>query len=183
VAFEESIKEALAPPPVREVRQEKQRAGWFAWLRPAFASPVFATALLAGLGLESAALFRTSGMLAEVSAPRIVATSVLRGETRGEATKVVASKGQPLWLTFDFVPKQVYSNYKIEVKSAAGATVSEFTQAIPEGDESKALSLPRPDLEPGLYVITIYGVTPTGEISQPVSRYPFQIFPPESHAR
>lgn len=183
-AFEDAVKEALAPPPVREVLPEKQTSGWFAWLRPAFASPVFATLLLAGMGLETGALVRTARQLNEVSSPRIVASAVLRGETRGEAAKVAAAPGQPLLLTFDFMPLQKSPQYRFEVQSASGARVIEFTQAVSPTEETLNLSIPKPDLTPGRYNLVVFGAgAAAAQSDQPVGRYSFEIESSPNQAR
>ena len=172
-AFEENARNIFGAEKPKEKLTES--GGWFAWLRPHIAYPAFAGVLLAALGLQSLTLIRTRQSLAEATAPRLVAASVLRSETRGEAAKVYVAGGQPLLLSFDVVAPAGYSQYQFQIKSSAGEDVLELTGTAPSAEKPVILSIPEANLDVGRYSLIVRGVSPAGEIGSQLGQYHFEI--------
>jgi hypothetical protein len=132
---------------------------------------------------ESVLLLQMRRNLAEATAPRMVASSVLRAETRGEAVRVYAPDGGPLLLTFDVVAPQPYSRYRFQINSASDAKVLELTGAAPPPEKPVMLSIPGSRLAAGRYTLTVDGLSAAGGDAARLGQYRFEVLSKEEPAR
>jgi|SRR5579863_4867545 len=169
--FVEQSKMILAEKPVAAQAHVPAAAqtssGWFAWLRPAFAVPVFAL-LLVVIGYQSVS---NSHLRQEANSPQVLASAVINVGVRGEgSTQVPAHAGQAFQLSLN-VPPDHYSSYKLDLYSPQGAL--EWSRTIP-GSGSDTLSLYVPGYVPGSdhepSTVAVHGITASGE-SVDLGRY------------
>ena len=189
--FIESLREVLAEAPqtqrVTAITAKKEPAGgagWWTWmgaLRPAFAYASLAAVLI--ISGESVWLLQMRRNLAEATAPRMLASAVLRAETRGEAVRVYAPDGGPLLLTFDVVAPQPYSRYRFQINSASDAKVLELTGAAPPPEKPVMLSIPGSRLAAGRYTLTVDGLSAAGGDAARLGQYRFEVLSKEEPAR
>lgn len=146
-------------------------SGWFAWMRPAFAAPVFAL-LLVVIGYQGLA---NSRLRHAVSSPQLLASAVVNVGTRGAAaTQVPARPGEGFQLSLN-VPADHYSSYKLDLYSAQGGL--EWTRTIPaSGSDMPSLMIPEyvpgSDQVPGS--LAVHGITAAGE-SVDLGRYRIEL--------
>jgi anti-sigma factor RsiW len=158
-----------AAAPVRE-RVHRDR---FAWLRPAFAVPVFALMLgvLAFQNLWQIPAMQhtlTAMNTAEVLPPPLYLAS---GGARGGEHSVTAKAGQQFVVTID-VPGDANAAYSGELYDAAGQNKLSLT--IPESASKEGLSIKMPgDLPAGNYTLVVKKAA-TSETSE-VARYAFAL--------
>lgn len=117
--------------------------GWFAWLRPAFAVPLFA-ALLLFIGYQNRVTIpQLKGSASSQSAEIISSSFHLAGSVRGgdeSATKLQVRSGESFLLNFDFTPARTFSEYSWRLLNQAGRVVR---QGKLSGDKKyQAVSLP-----------------------------------------
>jgi len=139
VAFMECVRqvareEALQPIEARTVVPAASRnsrsttGGWFGWLRPAFAIPVFAALLLFigyqnGVTIPSLRNASSSSSQAISSSFRLLG-SVRGGNESGDATnKVRVRAGESFALNFDFTPAGTFPEYDWQLLDQSGRTV------------------------------------------------------------
>jgi hypothetical protein len=144
-----------------------------AW-RPA---PAFAAvaALVVVVSAESFLLWQARARLSEAEAPRLVASAVLRPETRGEPVRVVGKRGAPLLLTFDIESAQGYRQYQFAIRSSSGTRVLELSAAAPPDDKPVMLAIPAGRLKPGRHALVVHGVSATGETGSQLGQYHFEL--------
>ena len=147
--------EAPAVAPARE------RGGWFAWLRPAFAVPAMA-ALLAIVGYQNLITLpqlKSGGSVGKAqvfSSFSLVAANV-RSERGDEAVSVQVRKNDTFALDFDFLPTKQFDHYLCQLQDEAGNVV--LQTGIPAEKEKQEVHLLVPNgLErPGKYHMVIAG--------------------------
>jgi Putative zinc-finger len=119
--------------------------GWFAWMKPAFAIPVFAALLLFisyqnGVTIPQLQVRQSS---TSQSAEIISSSFHLAGSVRGgdeAATKLQVRPGKSFLLNFDFTPARTSSEYIWQLLDPAGRAVKHGTI---DGDKKyQAVSLP-----------------------------------------
>jgi hypothetical protein len=132
VAFMESARqvvseEALEPRGVRAPAPAVP--GFFSWLRPAFAVPVFA-ALLLFIGYQNGVTIPRLKDSSSSQMGQIISSSFqLRGSERGgnesgdAANKVRVRSGESFALNFDFTPTGTFSEYLWRLQNKAGRAV------------------------------------------------------------
>lgn len=117
--------------------------GWFGWLRPAFAVPVFA-ALLLFIGYQNEVTIpQLKGNSSSQSAEIISSTFHLAGSVRGgddSATKLQVRAGESFLLNFDFTPARTFGEYSWQLLDQAGRAVKHGT--ISGEKKYQAVSLP-----------------------------------------
>jgi hypothetical protein len=102
--------------------------GWFAWLRPAFAVPVFA-ALLLFIGYQNVVtiplLKNSSSSLGQIISSSFQLLGSVRGgsESADAANKVRVKQGESFLLKFDFTPTGTFSEYVWQLRDQAGRAV------------------------------------------------------------
>src|SRR5580658_2341477 len=132
VAFMESARqivsaEALEPIAVRAPAPAVP--GFFSWLRPAFAVPVFVALLLCITYQNSVTIPRLKDSSSSQMAQIISSSFQLRGSVRGgnesddAANKVRVRSGESFALNFDFTPTGTFSEYVWQLRNKAGRAV------------------------------------------------------------
>jgi hypothetical protein len=135
VAFMESARQVVREelPEVvgakRLVPGAQTTVGWFAWLRPAFAVPVFA-ALLLFIGYQNGVTIPRLKNSSSSQMGQIISSSFqLRGSVRGgndgddTANKVRVRSAEGFTLNFDFTPTGTFSEYDWQLRDQAGRAV------------------------------------------------------------
>lgn len=147
---------AEASLPARIVGRNDVRGGWFSWLRPAFAVPVFAL-LLAVIVYQN----RTNSRLQQaVNSPQIMASAVVNLNVRGtEPIPVPAQAGQAFGLTLNVPADSGYTSYKLDLYSSQGKL--EWSRTIPaSGNDALSLFIPGGQ---ELGALAVRGFKPGGE--------------------
>jgi hypothetical protein len=148
-AFMESSRQVVreeAPQTIDEKRlapATQASGGWFGWLRPAFAVPVFA-ALLLFIGYQNEVTIpQLKGSSSSQSAEIISSSFHLAGSVRGgdeAGTKLQVRPGESFLLNFDFTPARTFSEYSWQLLDQAGKAVKHGTIS---GDKKyQTVSLP-----------------------------------------
>ena len=164
VLSEDAEKQVVAP--VRVPVSAPAPAGWFAWMRPAFAAPVMAL-LLVVIGFQS---MTNSRLQRAVSTPQLVASAVINVGVRGDtATQVPAHAGEAFHLTLN-IPTDHYSSYKLDLYSTQGAL--EWTRTVPASGDTLSLYVPAGDREPG--TLAVHGITADAQ-SADLGRYRIEL--------
>jgi hypothetical protein len=149
VAFMESSRQAVREgvPQVtddkRLVPESSGAGGWFGWLRPAFAVPVFA-ALLLFIGYQNEVTIPQLKRSPSSQSAEIISSSFhLAGSVRGgdeSETKLRVRSGESFLLSFDFTPARTSSEYTWQLVNPTGRAVKHGTIG---GDKKyQAVSLP-----------------------------------------
>jgi hypothetical protein len=144
-------------------RKQAARSDWFAWLRPAFAAPVFAM-LLAVVAWQN---FATIPHLRSAAAePRLGPWMTLHLGTRGAAPMPVqVTRGEGFVLVLDVPPETAWASYAFVLDNPQGRPF--WTRTItPAPDQTVqtplSLTIPGTGLQQGTYTLTISGITPQG---------------------
>lgn len=152
-----------APKPARLETTHAQR-DWFAWLRPAFAAPVFA-ALLAIVGYQNLATI--PHLRSAAAEPRLGPWMTLHLGTRGAAAMPVqVNRGEGFVLVLDVPPGTDYASYAFVLDNPEGKPF--WTRTLtPAPDQMGvqpplSLTIPGTGLQQGTYTVTISGITPQG---------------------
>ena len=137
----------------------------FAWLRPAFAAPVFATLLLI-VGYQN--LVTVPGLRAAATEPRLTPWEPLHGATRGTNRVLTADRQHGLALPVDLpAPPSpgAYSAYNFELRNPQGKLVWTTKLAAPAENDAQRFSLflPGGALENGAWSLTIAGISAQGD--------------------
>jgi len=169
----------------REQDQEKElvpqaaapSAGWFAWLKPAFAVPAFAVLLLAivvgynrfnpvhsGRDVESAAVLHVQP---SVGVDRILSTSFRIRDSRGSIDNasegglnegsVSVHSGQTFELDFDFSPRPQFSHYVGQLQDETGKPVLELALSSETARREIHVPVPAGLVHRGIYRLVISG--------------------------
>ena len=132
-------------------------SGWFGWMRPAFAVPVFAL-LLVVIGYQgetNARLHRAA------NTPRILPLATINIDVRGTEPVPVQAHGEHAFvLSLNVPPKRGYSSYKLDLYSPQGTL--EWSDTIPAtAEDTLSVVVPERDHEPGTLVVS--GITDAGK--------------------
>jgi hypothetical protein len=152
VAFMESARQVVREevPEVigakRLVPGAQTTGGWFAWLRPAFAVPVFAVLLLF-IGYQNGVTIPRLENSSSSQTGQIISSSFqLLGSVRGgsesadAANKVRVKQGESFLLKFDFTPTGTFGEYVWQLRDQAGRAVR---YGLIDGDKKyQTVSLP-----------------------------------------
>jgi hypothetical protein len=183
--FIEEAKTQLAEIPAVEperklaIRGEKVRSNWFGWLRPAFATPVFA-ALLVVIGYQNLVTF--PALRSAANQPSVVPVATLAGATRGGShATVVADREHGVSLPVDLPLDPALGNfasYSFELHNSQGKLVWSGSLPAPAqhspGDLQLSVVLPGKMLSNGTYSISISGTGAHGERT-PIENYTFDV--------
>jgi hypothetical protein len=138
--------------------------GWFAWLRPAFAIPVFA-ALLLFIGYQNGV---TIPNLKQASPGVVIGEgaksfSLLSADSRGEGTsapKIVVGSREDFRLEVD-MPGNSLTGYSCQIQDESGKVLASFTVSSEEAKNTVTRIIRGGSLKPGRYTIAIFkGQTP-----------------------
>ena len=166
-AFVEQSKAVLAEAPVASPSRvpvpTPGQSGWFSWLRPAFAMPVFAM-LLAVIGYQN--LVQVPHLLQAANEPRVGPYASLNVSTRGAVkTQVTAGPEEGFTLLVTIPPDAAFSAYILELYNPAGKL--QWSRKIPASspDETRSIYIPGAGLEQGTYKLAVSGITAAGQNS------------------
>jgi len=169
-ALIDQAKEQLAVPvAVRAVAPVKAapRRDWFSWLRPAFAVPVFA-ALLVVVGYQNLATIPS--LRTAASQPHLAPWTTLHVATRdGAPLPVAADRKSGAVLLIDVPDTAGFSSFAFSLENPRGKQFWTDTMAASgstNGPQTLSLAIPAADLQPGLYALTITGITAQGSRTQ-----------------
>jgi Putative zinc-finger len=138
--------------------------GWFEWLRPAFAVPVFA-ALLLFIGYQNGV---TIPNLKQASPGVVIGEgaksfSLLSADSRGEGTsapKIAVGAREDFRLEVD-MPGNSSTGYSCQIQDESGKVLASFTVSSEEAKNTVTRIIRGGSLKPGRYTIAIFkGQTP-----------------------
>jgi hypothetical protein len=164
-AFMESARQ-MARKESRQVIDDKRLVvaspttrGWFAWLRPAFAVPIFAVLLLFigyqnGVTIPNLKQASTSVVIGEGAK----SFSLLSADSRGEgasAPKITVGAREDFRLEVD-MPGNSSSGYSCQIQNESGKVLATFTVSAEEAKNTVARIIRGGSLKPGRYTIAIF---------------------------
>jgi hypothetical protein len=169
IAFMESARQVVREDALQTVEQKRlapvaPKNGWFAWLRPAFAVPVFA-ALLLFIGYQNGV---TIPRLKEAPSDVVIGQdsrsfSLLAADSRGEgasAAKISVGAREDFRLDAD-MPGNSSSGYLCQIQNESGKVLASFTVSAEEAKNTVSRIIRGGSLQPGKYTLVIYrGQTP-----------------------
>ncbi len=168
--FVEQSKVILAEPTVAHsvVKTEKAKAGWFAWLRPAFAVPVLALLLLV-IGYQNFVTYPK--LTAEANQPQIAPWASVNVSTRGASESVIKTHaGEGFGLIVNLPPENEFASYAVDLYNPAGKLEWSGPLAAAPAEEGRQIYIPGHNRVPGTYTLAVLGVTPAGERKE-ISRH------------
>jgi putative zinc finger protein len=173
--FVEQTKVILAQPPTVSVARVPALAttklGWFAWLRPAFAVPVFAL-LLAIIGYQNFVTYPS--LVATANQPQVGTWLSVNVSTRGTtANSARLHKGEGFGVLVNLPPEDGFASYTADLYNPGG-TKEWSRQIATASQEARQIYIPGHNLESGTYTLVVNGVTPGGE-SKEISRHPIEV--------
>jgi hypothetical protein len=163
--FVEQSKAVLGESPAVTARVPAPAAVKPSWLasffRPALAVPVFAV-LLAVVGYQN--LVTVPHLTAALSEPQVGPYVALNISTRGSSKSTATiALGDGLNVMVTIPPDMSYSDYILELHNPAGQL--KWSRKLPASspDDTRSIFIPGAGLEQGTYVLTVNGVTATGQ--------------------
>ena len=166
------LAEEPQPAPIGPPFTTPAKAGWFAWFRPAFATPVMAL-LLVVVGYQNLVMFPR--LRQALNSPRVLPFALLNIGTYGSAERVIStSAGEGFLLFVRISPDPIYSRYIAELYNPAGKL--EWTLPIPASStqDEYPVQVPAAAREAGNYIVALRGITTTGERKE-VGRASFEL--------
>ena len=143
-----------APAPARE------RAGWFALFKPAFAMPAFA-ALLLFVVYQNAVTIPQAKQEAAHGAGQVFTSffSLQTANTRGgEEIKIRVHPNESFGLRFDFTPSKAFNSYLCELQDASGRTLVQSTLPGTSMNQEAEFAVRGGLVKPGEYNLIFTGV-------------------------
>ena len=162
--FVEQSKVILAEPAVASTvtRPAPAKAGWFAWLRPALAVPVFAL-LLAMIGYEN---FVTVPQLTRAAnEPQVGPWASVNVSTRA-GTEVKSAKihpGEGFGILLNLPPEDGFASYAADLYNPAGKLEWSAPVSKAPADEGRQIYIPGRNRPSGTYTLVVRGVNSAGE--------------------
>jgi len=153
--------EETAAAPAPALAPVRPQAGWFAWLRPAFAVPALAV-LLAVVGYQN--LVTYPQLQAALKQPHVLPmASVNLGTWGAGGPTITTAPGQGFLLFVRIPPDGVYDHYTADLVSPAGKLEWSLTFPAVAGQDQWPVEVPGTNREPGTYTVAIHGISATGE--------------------
>jgi hypothetical protein len=163
--------ERVRPSPARIASDPQSRWSWLGWLQPQFAMAAIGVLAIV-VGVESLGTIPSlHRRLDDASAPRIVNSTFLRPQTRGEPTPLRTVSGEPAVFIFD-LPESPTSELRFIVKSTDGRPVFQLAGKVSGRGEQVTLSIPRLDLPAGTYTLVAESAAADG---RELAQYPFEV--------
>lgn len=157
-------------PAIRKSKTETGvKAGWFSWLRPAFAMPAFAV-LLAVIGVQQYRLQQTHEHPQLLPLASINIGTWGASESHEQIKLTAADEG---FLLFVKIPPDNYPSHTAQLYNPAGKPEWSLTFPTNSGQD-QALQVPGAKREAGTYKLVVSGVTPDG-VSTPVGQALFEL--------
>ena len=174
--FVEQTKVILSEPPAvsaaRVPATAAAKPGWLAWLRPAYAVPVFAL-LLAVIGYQN--LVTYPSLVATANQPQVGTWTSVNVSTRGTAAiPIRAQKGEGFGVLVNLPPEDGFASYTADLYNPAGKKEWSRQIATASHEETRQIYIPGRNLESGTYTLVVNGITPGGE-SKEISRHPIDV--------
>ncbi len=173
-------RKALSAAEAKPIVAAPAKSGWAAWLRPAFAIPVFAL-LLAVIGYQAFVVRPTlSNTIAELEQPQRSGVRLPeRGTARGDSRPVViAPAGSALCLVCGHPGRNTFSAYSAELLNPAGTKCGRFkvpSETVESAKDSLPIRVAPASNEAGDYVLVVRGIA-AGETEGPeIARYLFKV--------
>jgi hypothetical protein len=171
--FVEQSKVILAESPVPAVVKQPARAeaksGLLAWLRPAFAVPVFAL-LLAVIGYQNFVTY--PGLMRAYNEPKIAPWVSVNVDTRGSETKQVKSHaGEGFGVLLNLPPEDGFASYVADLYNPAGKLEWSGPITTASAGEVRQIYIPGRNRLSGTYTLVVRGINAAGE-SKELSRQP-----------
>ncbi len=159
--FVEQSKVVLAEKPATARPEERAKAGWFGWLRPALAVPLLAM-LLAVIGYQNLVTMpRLTEAENRLQAPPWTSINLM---TRGAATPVIQVTPGGEFLLFVNLPRSHdYSSYMADLYDPAGKLESSVAILAETAGDAWPLRVPAKSRKTGLYTLTVRGTTNAGQ--------------------
>ena len=164
-ALVEHSKVVLAEPvAVSAVRKPvAAKAGWLAWLRPAFVVPVLA-ALLVVVGYQNLVTYPQLKQAAD--SPQILPWASINVSTRGTNTIQISTRsGQGFHLLVNIPPDGRFASYTFDLSSPSGRLEWSRTTPATSSDEARSIYVPGANQEQGVYKLAVRGNTASNESS------------------
>jgi len=154
-ASREVLAESLQPSRAALPQPQASSHGWLAWLKPAFAIPVFAAMLLL-IGYQN---FVTIPRYQRAGAPRILPTySLINANSRGSGESVFTiSPDQPAGLFVDVPADPAYSTYLLALQDPSGAITPLQSLSYAEARKPQVVTF-IPARQVGKYTLIISGL-------------------------
>lgn len=181
VAFMESAKQVVREHSVQTADSKgfsELRTGWLAWLRPAFAVPVFA-ALVLVVAYQNAVtipkLKQTSSR--ENSAEAFKSLSLIGGGSRGGNTSAptIAVRPDELFALDADMPGNSADGYVCQVADQSGHSRLSVSISAEEAKNTVHVKVPAGVLEPGKYNFVIFRGKTAANGANAVSQLPFAV--------
>jgi hypothetical protein len=134
---------------------------WMLWFRPQLVVPVLAILLTVVMYQD---LVTVPHLTAALSEPQVGPYASMNISTRGSVkTQVTVTPGEGFNLLVTIPPDMSYSDYILELHNPAGQL--EWSRKLPASspDDTRSIFIPGAGLEQGTYVLTVNGVTATGQ--------------------
>ena len=158
---------------------QRERRGWFAWLRPAIALPAMAALALVIVFQNLVTIPGLREQNREVGRAQVFGSSYhLQGATRGESASTVAvGPNESFALDFDFTPATAYPGYIGRLVDSKGSTALSFTVKGELANTELHVVVPGGKVQPGEYELVISGEggNSSGSGSPDVQRIPFRV--------
>lgn len=161
------LSEPVAHSTVRVPAIVPAKAGWLAWLRPAFAVPVFAV-LLAVIAYQNFVTYPK--LTAAVQQPQVGPWASVNVSTRGTSTiPIKTHAGEGFGLLVNLPPDTEFVSYAVELYNPGGKL--EWSGPLSRGtaDQGSQIYIPGHNRLPGTYTLAVRGVNAAGE-SKEISR-------------
>jgi len=163
-AFADTARVVLRQEEESAKQKAGERAGWFAWLRPAFAVPAMA-ALLLVVAYQDFVSLPKARQAAEHGTAQVFAApfSLQRAGVRGgeaEETKIQIHANENLPLKFDFTPRQAFSEYVCQLQDQAGHSLYRVKVPGTFVNQEVHLVIPAGGLKTGKYALVFTAASP-----------------------
>jgi hypothetical protein len=165
-AFVDTSREVLRAQPENSTKKAAAAAGggWFAWLRPVVAVPVFA-ALLLFIGYQNIVTIPQAKQGASVGAGQVLTSSfsLKKADTLGEEAKagdegkVQVHSNEGFALKFDFTPRQRFDSYIGQIQDESGRSVLQVRIPGSSANREVQIAVPGGLIQPGNYVLVLAG--------------------------
>jgi len=174
--FVEQTKVILAESPAISVARVPVTAAAkparLAWLRPAFAVPVFAL-LLAVIGYQN--LVTYPSLVATSNQPQVGPWASVNVSTRSTTSiSMKVHKGEGFGVLVNLPPEDGFASYTAELYNPAGKKEWSRQIATASHEDTRQIYIPCHNLESGTYTLVVNGITPGGE-SKELSRHPIDV--------
>jgi len=169
VAFMESTRQVFREEVTQTANSKRlvpSTGGWFGWLRPAFAVPVFA-ALLLFIGYQNGVTIPKlkNSSYSSMTAQPISSSFQLRGGARGASetgeptNKVRVRSGEGFTLNFDFTPKGTFAQYDWHLLDPSGRTIRSGQIDGDKENQTVSMTLSGGVKNSGKYSLVFYGAS------------------------